>query len=53
MNTVILFESLKAFDFYIGGTRNRNALLLIYNASCHGTFENLPNLLNIEAIFFS
>ena len=51
MNTGIFSEWLKAFDSYIGGTRNRKALLIIDNASCHGTSENLPNFLNIEIMF--
>ena len=51
MNTGIFFEWLKAFDSYIGETRNRKALLIIDNASCHGTSENLPNFLNIEIMF--
>ena len=50
-NSGIFLEWLKEFDSYIGNTRNRKALLIIDNASCHGTKENLPDFSNIEIIF--
>ena len=51
MNTSIFVEWPKEFDLCIGETRNRKTLLIIDNASCHGTEDNLPDLLNTEIIF--
>lgn len=51
MNAGIFFEWLKSFDSYLGETGNRKALMLVDNASCHGTLENLLNFLSIELIF--
>ncbi len=51
MNTLSFFEWQGRFDSYIGRTRNKRVVLLLDNASCHGSNTNTPVLSNVTVIF--
>ena len=51
MTCDLFYEWLKRFDSIIGTTAGRRVLLLIDNASCHGTESTLPNLDHVQVVF--
>ena len=51
MTSSIFIEWLHRFDHYIRSTRNRKVILVIENASCHGTVEDIPILPKVEVAF--
>ena len=51
MNSDLFFSWLKSFDDYIGTTKDRYVVLLIDQASCHGSKETLPNLQHVKVVF--
>lgn len=53
MNRLLLFKWLYYFDLYIARTPGRHVILLVDNASPHGTIEIQPNLSNVIVIFLS
>ena len=51
MNQFLFIKWLRQFDQYISRFPGRKVLLLAGNASCHGTRDTLPNLLNVRVQF--
>ncbi len=51
MSQELFFDWLHRFEAYIASTAGRRVALLVDNASCHGTYDTLPNLLHLEVLF--
>ena len=51
MNRAIFFQWLFRFNAVVAATRQQRVLLLLDNASCHGTLESVPELSHVDIYF--
>ena len=52
MTQTLFFDWLKRFDAYVARTSNRKVALLLDNCTPHGSPQTLPELHNVEVIFY-